>query len=92
MRVHDRRKALGLSQTILAQRVRVSRQWIAALERGKSSVELGKVLKTLRALGLVIDVRVRHEDPRIASALDATREPRDTPLMREPNTRSPARA
>ncbi len=75
MRVHDRRKALGLSQTILAERVRVSRQWIAALERGKPSVELGKVLKTLRALGLVIDVRVRHQDPRIESALDATRNP-----------------
>ena len=75
MRVHDRRKALGLSQTNLAERVRVSRQWIAALERGKSSVELGKVLKTLRALGLVIDVRVRHEDPRIASALDPTKHP-----------------
>ena len=75
MRVHDRRKALGLSQTNLAERVRVSRQWIAALERGKSSVELGKALKTLRALGLVLDVRVRHEDPRIASALGPTKHP-----------------
>lgn len=50
--IRDRRRKLGLSQTELARKVGVGRQWIVAIERGKSGAELGLVLRTLSALGL----------------------------------------
>lgn len=48
--VRARRRTLGLGQTDLAARAGVSRQWIVALEAGKSGAELGLVLRTLKAL------------------------------------------
>jgi HTH-type transcriptional regulator / antitoxin HipB len=54
--VRDRRRKLGLSQADLAKRAGVTRQWILALEAGKSTAELGLVLSTLQALGLRISV------------------------------------
>ena len=55
--IHDARRALGLSQRELAERVGVSRQWVVEIEGGKSRAELGLVLRTLDALGvrLVVD-------------------------------------
>ena len=50
--IRDRRRALGLSQRELAERVDVSRQWIVEIEGGKSRAELGLVLRTLEALGV----------------------------------------
>jgi HTH-type transcriptional regulator / antitoxin HipB len=47
-----RRKALGLDQIELAERVGVSRLWINQLERGKPGASLGLVLRTFSALGL----------------------------------------
>lgn len=54
--VRARRHELGWSQEQLAQQVGVSRWWVSALERGKVSAHLALVLRTLQALGLVIDV------------------------------------
>jgi len=54
--VRDYRRGKGLSQNELASRAGVSRRWLANLETGKSTVEIGLVLKTLEALGLVLDV------------------------------------
>ena len=59
MRVRERRQELGLTQTALADRVGTTRHWISNLERGKRSAEVGMVFDTLRALGLVVDLRVR---------------------------------
>ena len=50
--IRDRRRRLKLSQTDLARKVGVGRQWIASVERGKPGVELGLVLRTFTALGL----------------------------------------
>jgi HTH-type transcriptional regulator/antitoxin HipB len=50
------RRALGLDQAGLAARVGVQRQWIIKIESGKSTAEVGLVLRTLNALGLKIDV------------------------------------
>lgn len=50
--VKARRKALGEDQAALAGRVGVSRQWISALKKGKSTLELGLVLQTLKALDM----------------------------------------
>lgn len=54
--IRERRRALKLDQRTLADNVGVSRQWIVDVEKGKPGIELGLVLRTLEALGLVADV------------------------------------
>lgn len=55
--IRERRRALGLDQQQLADRVGVSRQWVVGVEKGKQRANAGLLLKTLTALGLVLDVR-----------------------------------
>ena len=57
LRVRDQRRARGWSQTDLARRIGASRFWVGEMENGKETVELGLVLKVLRALDLACDVR-----------------------------------
>jgi HTH-type transcriptional regulator/antitoxin HipB len=54
--VRDRRGAQGLSQEALALRAGVSVRWLKAFEAGKSTAEIGLVLRTLGALGLTLSV------------------------------------
>ena len=54
--IRDKRRKLRLSQTELARQVGVGRQWIVAIEHGKSRAELGLVLRTLSALGLSLSI------------------------------------
>lgn len=55
--IRDRRRALGLDQATLALRAGVSRYWIMDIESGKATAAIGLVLRTLRSLDLVVDVR-----------------------------------
>lgn len=55
--IHQQRTALKMTQTALSGKVGVSRQWIAAIERGKPRAELGLVLRTLDELDLEVSVR-----------------------------------
>jgi HTH-type transcriptional regulator / antitoxin HipB len=50
------RRALGLGQADLAARVGVRRQWVIKIEAGKSTAEVGLVLRTLKALGLKLEI------------------------------------
>ncbi|MEQ1874972.1 MAG: helix-turn-helix domain-containing protein [Ilumatobacteraceae bacterium] len=50
--IYQRRTDLGLTQAELAQRANVSRQWLVAVERGKNTAEVGRVLAVIRVLGL----------------------------------------
>lgn len=61
MVVQRRRLDLDWSQEKLATKVRVSRQWISSFENGKGSVELRLVLRVLRALDLIVDIKVLPE-------------------------------
>lgn len=55
--VRQARGEAGLSQQALADRAGVSRQWLSRVEAGKGpSVEMGKVLDVLAALGRAIDL------------------------------------
>jgi HTH-type transcriptional regulator / antitoxin HipB len=54
--VRDRRGAHGMSQKALALQAGVSVRWLKAFEAGKSTAEIGLVLRTLGALGLVLTV------------------------------------
>ena len=55
--VRERRNDLGLTQTDLAARAKVSRRWLSDLENGKENAQFGLVLRTLRAIGVLIDLR-----------------------------------
>jgi HTH-type transcriptional regulator/antitoxin HipB len=61
--VRAQRRALGLDQASLAQRSGVSRQWIIGLEQGKPRVELTLVLRTLRVIGLTLDIAPEDAAP-----------------------------
>lgn len=50
--LRGRRLALGLSQSALAARAGVSRDWLNSFERGKATVELQHVFRVIDALGL----------------------------------------
>ena len=54
--IRGQRRRLGLTQVELARAVGVTRAWIIAIEQGKRSAELGLVMKTVAALGLVADI------------------------------------
>ncbi len=51
-----RRGEKGWSQARLAQAVGVGREWIIDFEKGKSTVEWGLVLRTLKELDLQVDL------------------------------------
>ena len=53
----------GWSQTDLATRAQVSRVWVSQFERGKQTLELGLVLRTLKTLGISIDLRLSPPAP-----------------------------
>ena len=54
--IREKRRKLKLSQAELAGKVGVGRQWVVAVEHGKSRAELGLVLRTLSALGLSLTI------------------------------------
>ena len=54
--VGEVRTGLNIPQSQLAARAGVSRQWLVALESGRPTVEAGKVLRTLEALGFELTV------------------------------------
>lgn len=52
--IRDRRTRLGMHQKSLADKVGISRQWIVEIEKGKPRAEMGLVLRTIDALGIVL--------------------------------------
>jgi len=50
--IRDRRRQMDLDQATLAKRIGVSRQWVIAIEQGRSRAELGLVLRALDAVGI----------------------------------------
>jgi len=55
--VKDTRRATGMTQAELAERVGASREWVRLLESGKPRLELGLTLRALSALGITLDAR-----------------------------------
>ncbi|MEI6608011.1 MAG: helix-turn-helix domain-containing protein [Verrucomicrobiota bacterium] len=55
--IRSLRRERGWSQATLASKAGVGREWIIHLEKARASVELGRVMDTLKALG----VRLRIE-------------------------------
>lgn len=56
-----RRKSLGWTQSELADRAHVSRQWISEFEAGKPTAELGLTIRLLDALDLRLTLDTGEE-------------------------------
>jgi len=68
----QRRSEKGWSQARLAQAVGVGREWIIDFEKGKSTVEWGLVLRTLKELDFQIDLSpTLSAPPRAATDLSS---------------------
>ncbi len=61
--IKQRRIELGLDQPELAKRIGASRHWVIDMEQGKDGVEIGRVLRAIDTLGLVIDISTRASTP-----------------------------
>lgn len=59
--VRSKRKALGMDQVRTAGLAGVGVRFLSELERGKPTLELGKVLQVLTRLGL--ELHLRERDP-----------------------------
>lgn len=83
------RKSTRVRQDDLAGTVQVSRQFAIDVERGKPTVQLGRVLLLLQELGIELNVEIPEDASRILSALKARegqgqRSKRATVLRRGP--------
>jgi len=54
--VAERREELGLTQSELAKRAGVVREWVVRLENGAPSVTVNRLLRVLRELKLEVNV------------------------------------
>jgi len=63
--VRSQRRELGMTQLELAAKAHVSRRWLSDVESGKDSAEFGLVMRTLRALGMFVDVKATSPQPGI---------------------------
>ena len=61
--IRERRNSLRLTQSELARRLGVSRQWISQIEGGKQRADIALVLRTLATLGMTVDVRSQPVSP-----------------------------
>ena len=68
--IRDRRRNLELSQDDLARKAGVGRQWVVAIEHGKSRAEIGLVLRTLSALDLPLTIDPGGRPPRSSDDMD----------------------
>ena len=59
--VRDRRKAHGWTQDQLATRLGVSRLWIVQMEQGKTTAQLGLVLRALNELNVSLQVDLQAQ-------------------------------
>ncbi|HSW28802.1 MAG TPA: helix-turn-helix domain-containing protein [Longimicrobiales bacterium] len=85
----DGRTRAGWSQTQLADRMGVSRQWISLVETGKTSVEFDLVFGALQALGYQLYLEPSAQSARTAGrAVEQPELPVHRPSARTPLTRS----
>jgi HTH-type transcriptional regulator/antitoxin HipB len=63
--VRQYRKTHGLSQAQLAARLQTTQKWISHLENGKSTAQIGLVLRALNEIGAKVAVTVEAEPPKV---------------------------
>jgi HTH-type transcriptional regulator/antitoxin HipB len=72
--IRERRTKLGMDQITLAKKTGTSRKWLVEVEQGKPRAEIGLILRTLKSLGVYIDLKT-----------DSSLEPSSTTKAREPD-------
>ena len=80
--VRSSRRAQGMTQADLADRLRGSREWVVRLEGGHPRLEAQKVLDALTVLGLALDV---EQQPRVQAPV------KRAPAKKAPVKRAPAK-
>lgn len=68
--IRSRREARGLSQADLAKKLGASRKWVIEAEGGKTTAEIGRILRALNALDIQLFVPDENEPQTVASADD----------------------
>ena len=61
--IRERRKVLGYTQARVADLCGTGTRFISELENGKESIELGKALTVLSALGIDLRAELRGDNP-----------------------------
>ena len=61
--IRERRKVLGYTQARVADLCGTGTRFISELENGKESIELGKAITVLSALGIDLRADVRGDNP-----------------------------
>lgn len=72
--IRESRTKLGMDQGALAEAAGTSRKWIVEVERGKPRAEIGLLLRTLKTLGVSIDLQI---DPSPAASTNSETEAGD---------------
>jgi HTH-type transcriptional regulator/antitoxin HipB len=80
------RKSRGLTQADLAQVQGVTQQAASALERNPSAASVGRLLRTLSAMG--VELVLREKDSESAGKPDAKSRPSSVKRSTKPNTPS----
>lgn len=58
--IKERRVKLEMDQSDLAEKAGTSRKWIVEVEQGKPRAEIGLILRTLKTLGVSLDIAIDH--------------------------------
>jgi len=66
--IRERRVKLGMDQSDLAEKAGTSRKWIVEVEQGKPRAEIGLVLRTLKTLGVSLDITVDRTEKASAAS------------------------
>ena len=68
--IRERRTKLGMDQIALAKKAGTSRKWLVEMEQGKPRAEIGLILRTLKGLGVSVDLKAdsSFETPSISNA------------------------
>jgi len=72
--IRERRTKLGMDQITLAKKTGTSRKWLVEVEQGKPRAEIGLILRTLKSLGVYIDLKT-----------DSNPEPSSTTKAKKPD-------
>jgi transcriptional regulator with XRE-family HTH domain len=54
--IREQRNKLGMDQASLAKAAGTSRKWLVEAEKGKARAEIGLILRTLKTLGLGLEL------------------------------------
>ena len=70
--IHSQLDAALPNKSALAEKAGTSRKWIVEVEQGKPRAEIGLVLRTLKALGVSLDLAADRAQKTVAASEPGT--------------------